>query len=88
MFEFFGYLAGICTAVCFLPQTMKTIRFHDVKSLSLISYLLYALGLMSWIIYGVYKASIQMIIFNAIGVFFALIIIWQIVKYNYCKREK
>ncbi len=78
IFEICGYIAGICTAVCFLPQTVKTIRTHDVAGLSLLSYIVYALGMLCWIIYGYSLQSVQMIIFNAPALIFALLIIWQI----------
>lgn len=80
VFELCGYVAGICTAICFLPQTVKTIRTHSIEGLSLASYLIYALGMACWIIYGFYLKSLQMIIFNAPSLLCALIIIWQILQ--------
>lgn len=84
--ELCGYLAGVCTAVCFLPQTIRVIRTRDVQSLSLPSYLIYAVGLMCWIIYGNYLHSLQMIIFNVIALTFALIITGMIVVERYYGR--
>ncbi len=78
-FELCGYLAGICTALCFLPQTIRVIRTSDVQSLSLFSYLLYAFGLTCWIVYGCYLNSLQMIIFNSIAIVLALVIIGEII---------
>lgn len=80
IFEICGYLAGICTAVCFLPQTIKTIRTHNVEGLSLLSYVVYAVGVLCWIIYGYSLQSMQMMIFNTPSLIFSLIIIWQIVR--------
>jgi len=77
--EFLGYLAGICTAVVFLPQTIQTIKSRNVKSLSLATYVIYCTGMLSWILYGVYLKSIQMIFFNAVSFFFAVIILYLIV---------
>ena len=34
--ETIGYVGGLCTAFCFMPQTLKTIRTKDVQSLSLV----------------------------------------------------
>lgn len=77
-----GYIAGICTAICFLPQTISTIRSHNVDGLSLLSYIIYALGMLCWILYGLHLSALPMIIFNSPALLFALIIIWQIVCYK------
>lgn len=78
--EFLGYLAGVCTAIAFLPQTLQTIRDKDVRSLSLTSYIIYFIGVISWVLFGVYLHSIQMIIFNLISLFFTSIVLYLIVK--------
>lgn len=77
--EFLGYLAGICTAIVFLPQTIQTIRERNVNGLSLMTYIIYCIGMLSWILYGAYVHSLQMMIFNTISLFFAAIILYMIV---------
>ena len=84
--EFLGYLAGVCTAIVFLPQTLQTIKTKDVKGLSLFTYVIYCVGMVSWILYGIYLHSIQMILFNAISLFFALIILYMIIVNNVKKK--
>lgn len=76
--ELLGYIAGICTAVVFLPQSIKTLKTKDVEGLSLSTYVIYNIGMISWILYGVYLHSIQMIIFNSISFVFSLIILYMI----------
>ena len=46
-----------------------TIKTKDVTGLSLSTYIIYCIGMVSWISYGVYLHSIQMILFNAISLF-------------------
>jgi MtN3 and saliva related transmembrane protein len=87
-FEIIGYLAGICTATCFLPQTIKTIRSKNVKGLSSLSYLIYNLGILCWIIYGFHLGSTQMIVFNAISIVFAGTILYMIVKFRRKRAKK
>ncbi|MDY6407750.1 MAG: SemiSWEET transporter [Pseudomonadota bacterium] len=84
--EFFGYMAGILTAICFLPQTIKTLRTRDVKGLSLVSYFIYTVGILCWVIYGFFIRSIPMILFNGISVIFAGSIFLTILKEG--KNEK
>ena len=81
-FELIGYIAGTCTALCFMPQTIKTLKTHDVRSLSLLSYSLYSLGITLWTIYGFYLKSVQMVLFNLISLVFATAILIMILKYK------
>ncbi len=80
--EFLGYIAGMCTAVCFLPQTLKIIFHKQVQGLSLLSYTIYTMGLTLWDIYGFCTGSMPMIIFNTIAAVFGLIIMYMIVRYQ------
>ena len=66
--ETIGYVGGLCTAFCFMPQTLKTI--------------LYCIGILSWGLYGFYIHSVQMVIFNFISLFFAGYILIMIIKYK------
>ena len=77
--EALGYLAGICTAIVFLPQTIQTIKSRNVSGLSLTTYIIYCIGMISWILYGIHLKSIQMMLFNAISLFFAVIILYMII---------
>ena len=85
--ETIGYVGGLCTAFCFMPQTLKTIRTKDVQSLSLVSYILYCIGILSWVLYGFYVHSVQMVVFNSISLFFAGYILIMIIKYKGKSRE-
>lgn len=85
-FEIVGYLAGLFTAVCFMPQSVKTLKTRETKGISAVSYLLFSLGLTCWIIYGVYLGSVQMIIFNALSLVFSLSIL-AVTLYNLKKRK-
>lgn len=78
--ESLGYLAGICTAIVFLPQSIETVKTKNVQGLSVSTYIIYCIGMVSWILYGVYLHSIQMMIFNSISLVFALIILYMIIR--------
>lgn len=83
--EFLGYLAGICTAIAFLPQTIRTIKSKNISGLSLISYTIYFIGVLAWVLYGFYIHSVQMVIFNTISLIFTIIILYMIIK---CSKHK
>ena len=78
--EIVGYMAGLCTAICFLPQTIKTIKTKNVQGLSFWSYLIYNFGLCCWIFYGIYLNSKQMMIFNTIALVLGSVIFYMIIK--------
>lgn len=78
--EILGYIAGICTAIVFLPQSIQTVKTKNVKGLSLSSYVIYNVGMLAWILYGIYLKSVQMIIFNSISLVFASIILYMIIR--------
>lgn len=77
--EFLGYACGFCTTIAFLPQTIKSIRSRNVSGLSLSMYVIYCIGLIFWILYGVYLHSFQMILFNGITLLFNSIILYLII---------
>ncbi len=81
-FEAVGYLAGICVAIAFFPQACKIIKTHDVRGLSLGTYLIYNVGLVSWVVYGGYLHSVQMVVFNTISLINALPILIMIIRYH------
>lgn len=82
IFELIGYFAGICTAISFVPQAVKTFKTRDIRGLSLGMYTIFNMGIMSWVIYGFYMHSYQMMIFNLICLTFSFPIWVMILKYR------
>ena len=64
--EMIGYLAATLTTASFLPQALLTIRTRDTESLSLSMYSLFTLGVLCWLIYGVYISNKAIIFANAV----------------------
>jgi MtN3 and saliva related transmembrane protein len=50
--EVLGYIAAFLTTAAFFPQTIKTIRTRDTKSISLAMYVLFTSGIALWLWYG------------------------------------
>ncbi len=55
--EIIGYLAATLTTASFLPQAILTIKTKDTKSLSLGMYSSFTLGVLCWLIYGIYLSD-------------------------------
>ena len=66
---------------------LKFVKYKNNFKKLLTSYIIYAIGLLSWIIYGAYLNSMQMMIFNTPAFIFALIIIVEMIYNRYCAKE-
>ena len=84
--EFIGYLAGTLTTVSFLPQAIMTIKTRDTSSLSLGMYGLFTLGVLCWLIYGIYLVDYAIIISNAITLALAACIFGFKLYHSLCKK--
>jgi MtN3 and saliva related transmembrane protein len=76
-----GLLAATGTTVSFIPQALKILKTRDTKSISLSMYILFVSGVLLWLVYGIIKQDIPMIIANGITLVFAGIILYFKVKY-------
>jgi MtN3 and saliva related transmembrane protein len=64
--EIISYFAATLTTLFFLPQAILTIKTRDTESLSLGMYSSFTLGVLFWLIYGLYLGDKAIIIANAI----------------------
>ena len=77
-----GYLAATGTTISFLPQAIKTIQTKNTSGISLPMYILFTLGTLFWLIYGISIGSYQVAIANAVTFVFASIILLYKVRYR------
>jgi len=77
-----GSIAAFCTTVAFLPQVVKVYRTKSARDLSLPMYIIFSLGVMSWLVYGFLDKSLPIIIANIITLVLALYILGMKVKYG------
>tara|TARA_B100001996_G_scaffold136663_1_gene103972 strand:- start:20661 stop:20927 length:267 start_codon:yes stop_codon:yes gene_type:complete len=78
--ELIGLLAAILTTTAFIPQVFKVMKAESSEGLSLTTYLIFITGVSLWLIYGIFKMSLSMILGNGITVLLASIIIYYILK--------
>ena len=64
--EFIGLTAAILTTIAFVPQVIKVIRSKKTNNLSLTTYVIFTIGVSLWLVYGLFKNSISMILGNGI----------------------
>lgn len=65
--QILGLLAAVLTTGANLPQTYKVIKTRSTKSLSAVSFSMLFLGSVTWVIYGIYRDDIPVIIANALS---------------------
>lgn len=64
--EWLGYVAAILTTLAFVPQAAKTIRSKDTSGISLGMYLVFTVGVVFWLAYGIAIGSLPMILANTV----------------------
>ncbi|WP_119462150.1 SemiSWEET transporter [Rhodospirillaceae bacterium SYSU D60014] len=74
--EFIGLFAGALTTLSFLPQALKVYRTRSARDLSLAMFLLFWLGIVLWIVYGVLLGSLAIILANIATLLLASAILW------------
>ena len=86
--DILGYVAATLTTTSFLPQAILTIRTRDTDALSLTMYSAFTLGVLCWLIYGIYLANNVIIVANAITLFLATLILSFKVYNTFLKAKK
>jgi MtN3 and saliva related transmembrane protein len=80
--ESIGLLAAVLTTYSFLPQVYKTWKTKDVSAFSITTFTLFFIGIVCWLIYGIYKESLSMILANTITMVSSFLILILIYKYR------
>ena len=73
--EIFGYVAAILTTAAFLPQLIKTLKTKKADDVSLITLIMFIVGVLCWIIYGYKISSIPILLANLITLILNLLIL-------------
>jgi len=77
-----GVVAGIITTASFLPQVIKTWKTRHTKDISIYMFSLLVLGMSLWLIYGIVKADLPLILANAVTIGLASIILFFKIKHG------
>ena len=55
--EAIGFAAAILTTVAFIPQVVQVIKTSSVEGLSLLTYIIFVVGVFLWFLYGFIKIA-------------------------------
>ena len=73
--HWFGALGATLTTICWLPQAVRLIKYRDTRAISLVTNLIFWLGLVCWLIYGITLHDWPLIASNAISIVLTSVII-------------
>lgn len=81
--EVLGMLAAFFTTVANIPQAIKVIKTRNVKDLSAATYSMLFIGMVLWVVYGIMKEDLPIILANSIAAALCgLILIMKIICRN------
>ncbi len=77
-----GLAAGAMTTISFLPQAVKIYRTRHTRDLSLPMYIVFIIGVVLWLSYGIVVKSLPIAIANAITLVIGSYILVMKLKYK------
>ena len=74
-----GFLAGAITTFAAVPQVVRTYRTRQARDISIWQPVLLDIGMLLWLIYGIFLRDLPLILANAISILcYTLLIIMKI----------
>ena len=86
--EIFGYFAAILTTSAFLPQLIKTLKSKKADDVSLTTLIMFIIGVISWIIYGLKISSTPILIANLITLILNFLILISKIYFSKILRNQ
>ena len=80
--ESIGSVAAVLTTISFLPQVIKTYKEKSAENLSMLMLVLLLIGVVLWLIYGLFKNSYPLIIANAVTMILTFLLVFFKIKYS------
>ncbi len=77
-----GLAAAFLTTVSSLPQVIKTIKLKETKDISFWMWSFLSAGIFLWLVYGIFKNDLPIILANGISLIFVLIVLGLKIKYK------
>ena len=77
-----GFAAAFCTTVAFVPQLLRVLRRRSADDISLPMFVLFSLGVLLWLVYGLAVHSWPVIVSNAATLGLSLAILVLKLRYD------
>ena len=82
IFKYIGFFAAICTTIAFLPQALKVWKTKSTNDISLLMFIIFTIGVASWLIYGIIISDLPIILANAVTLILSLFILGFKLRYK------
>lgn len=86
--DWIGAAAGFLTTVAFVPQVWQTWKTRSAEDISMSMFLIFCMGVLCWLIYGISLGSWPMVFFNAITLGLALAIVGMKIYFARLKNRR
>jgi MtN3 and saliva related transmembrane protein len=80
--ENLGFVAAFCTTAAFVPQLVRVLRLRSARDISLPTFLMFSVGVLLWLIYGVYTGSKPVIASNVVTLVLSVSILILKLRYD------
>ena len=80
--KYIGFFAAFCTTIAFLPQALKVYKSKSTKDISLYMFVIFTIGVFSWLVYGVIISDLPIILANAVTLILSLFILLFKLRYK------
>ena len=77
-----GFAAAFCTTAAFVPQLVRVLRLRSARDVSFPTFLMFSIGVLLWLIYGLYIGSRPVIASNAITLILSVSILILKLRYR------
>ena len=77
-----GLVAACCTTLAFVPQAIHAIRTRQTKDISLLTYLMFVVGILLWLAYGLMIGDLPLIVANTVTLGLASAILATKLRYG------
>jgi MtN3 and saliva related transmembrane protein len=77
-----GLTAAFLTTVSSLPQVVKTIKLKETRDISFWMWTFLSLGIFLWLIYGIFRNDLPIILANGVSLFLVVIVLGLKIKYK------
>jgi len=80
--DLIGLFAGICVTISVIPQIIKVWKTKKVKQISLLTFGVLTFGIAIWVVYGILKKDLPIILTNSVSLFLNLIMVYFLIYYE------
>jgi len=82
LLKYIGFFAAFCTTFAFFPQAIKVWKTKSTRDISLYMFIIFTIGVFSWLIYGITISDLPIILANSVTLILSLIILIYKIKYK------